>query len=68
MSRNDSSSRASFSPTQRKACLVLVGCVAAVILSIVAAWVLPGVGLAGGGPRADHPPAAPVGARRSGIT
>lgn len=48
MSRSDSKKRASFSPTQRKACLVLVGCVAAVIVSFVASWVLPGV-LFGGG-------------------
>ena len=43
MSRKESQPRASFSPTQRKACFVLAGCVAAVILSVVAAWVLPGV-------------------------
>ena len=43
MSRNESQRKASFSPTQRKACLVLVGCVAAVIISFVASWILPGV-------------------------
>ena len=43
MSRRDSQERASFSPTQRKACFVLAGCVAAVILSFVAAWILPNV-------------------------
>ena len=41
MSRRDSQERASFSPTQRKACLVLAGCVVAVIVSFVAAWILP---------------------------
>lgn len=41
MSRRDSQGRASFSPTQRKACLVLAGCFAAIIVSFVAAWILP---------------------------
>lgn len=45
MSRNDA--KASFSPMQRKACLVLAGCVAAVIVSFVAAWILPGIFLGG---------------------
>lgn len=43
MSRRDSQGRASFSPTQRKACLVLAGCFAAIIVSFVAAWILPGM-------------------------
>lgn len=43
MSRRDSQGRASFSPIQRKACLVLAGCFAAIIVSFVAAWILPGM-------------------------
>ena len=42
MSRKTSGSRASFSPTQRKACAVLAVCVLAVILTFIASWVLPG--------------------------
>lgn len=34
---------ASFSPTQRRACLVLVLCVLAVIVTFVGAWVVPGM-------------------------
>ena len=34
---------ASFSPTQRRACLVLVLCVRAVIVTFVGAWVVPGM-------------------------
>ena len=41
MSRENSGSRASFSPAQRKACLVIVGCILAVIVTFVAAWILP---------------------------
>ena len=39
MSRKTSGSRASFSPTQRKACAVLAVCVLAVILTFIASWV-----------------------------
>ena len=39
MSRNDSR-LGSFSPTQRRACLVLALCVLAVVLSFVFGWVL----------------------------
>lgn len=41
MSRKNSGARASFSSMQRKACLVILGCVLAVIVSFVAAWILP---------------------------
>lgn len=58
MSRRDSQERASFSPTQRKACFVLAGCVAAVIISFVAAWILPNVFFGGSG--AYDPDAYPV--------
>ena len=40
---------ASFSPTQRRACLVLVLCVLAVILTFVCAWIVPGMLGAGKG-------------------
>lgn len=39
MSRN--SSRASFSPKQRKACIVLVCCLLAIVVTCVLAWILP---------------------------
>lgn len=58
MSRKDSQSRASFSPMQRKAVFVLAGCVAAVIISIVAAWILPGALLGGGSNTDGYDPAA----------
>ena len=41
MSRERYEERAGFSPTQRKACIVLVFCALAIVLSILAAWVLP---------------------------
>lgn len=41
MSRTSSDAGASLSPMQRKACAVLVACVAAVVLTFLAAWVLP---------------------------
>ena len=41
MSRKSSNDRASFSPTQRKACIVLVGCVLAVVATFLLSWVLP---------------------------
>lgn len=40
MSRN--SSRASFSPKQRKACVVLLCCLLAIVITCVLAWILPG--------------------------
>lgn len=55
MSRRNSQERASFSPTQRKACFVLAGCVVAVILSFVAAWILPNFLFGGSG---DYDPNA----------
>lgn len=42
MSRNTSSG-ISFSPVQRRACIVLVLCVLAVILTFVGAWIVPGM-------------------------
>lgn len=41
MSRNQSQSRPSLSPIQRKACIVLALCVLAVVISFVVAWILP---------------------------
>lgn len=46
-----------FSPTQRRACLVLVVCVLAVILTFLGAWVvLPGVLGAGSSGTGDYDP------------
>ena len=59
MSRKTSGSRASFSPTQRKACAVLAVCVLAVILTFIASWVLPGKLSLGGSGRYD-PQAYPL--------
>ncbi len=56
MNHKDSQPRASFSPTQRKACFVLAGCVAAVIVTFVAAWILPGI--FGGSSTGDYDPDA----------
>lgn len=58
MSRMESQPRASFSSTQRKACLVLAGCVAAVILSVVAAWVVPAILLGAPGANGNYDPDA----------
>lgn len=41
MSRRQSEERPGLSPTQRKACIVMAVCVLAVVLSFVAAWILP---------------------------
>lgn len=41
MSRRQSEERPGLSPTQRKACIVMAACVLAVVLSFVAAWILP---------------------------
>ena len=59
MSRKTSGNRASFSPTQRKACAVLAVCVLAVILTFIASWVLPGKLSLGGSGRYD-PQAYPL--------
>lgn len=59
MSRNTSGSRAAFSPTQRKACIVLAACLLAVILTFVASWILPGKLLSGDNGRYD-PQAYPL--------
>lgn len=46
---------ASFSPTQRRACIVLVLCVLAVIITFVGAWVVPGMlGVGKGGKTGDY--------------
>ena len=56
MSRHNSR-MGSFSPTQRRACIVLVLCVLAVILSAVFSWVLlPGLLGRGGGRTGDYDP------------
>ena len=60
MSHKRSKQRASFSPTQRKACLVLVGCVAAVIVTFVASWILPGILLGTSSTDGYDPDAYPV--------
>lgn len=41
MSRNDSRAGPFFSPTQRKACVVLVFCALAIVVTCLAAWFLP---------------------------
>lgn len=41
MSRNHSRAGASFSPTQRKACIVLICCILAVVITFIASWILP---------------------------
>ena len=45
---------ASFSPIQRRACLVLVLCVLAVIVTFVCAWIVPGMLGAGKGGKTDY--------------
>lgn len=45
---------ASFSPIQRRACLVLVLCVLAVIITFVCAWIVPGMLGAGKGSKTDY--------------
>lgn len=44
----------SFSPIQRRACLVLVLCVLAVIITFVGAWIVPGMLGAGSGSTGDY--------------
>lgn len=44
----------SFSPIQRRACLVLVLCVLAVIITFVGAWIVPGMLGAGSGSAGDY--------------
>ena len=41
MSREPYEGKKGFSPAQRKACVVLAFCALAIVLSILAAWVLP---------------------------
>ena len=41
MSRERNEEKKGLSPTQRKACVVLALCALAVVMSILAAWVLP---------------------------
>ena len=49
MSREPYEGKKGFSPAQRKACVVLAFCALAIVLSILAAWVLPAkLGLFGG--------------------
>ena len=61
MSRDRYEERAGFSPTQRKACVVLALCALAIVLSILAAWVLPAkLGLFVGGTGSYDPDAYPV--------
>lgn len=56
MSRDSSRGEAVFSPTQRRACFVMAGCILAVILTFVASWiVLPGL-LAGSEPEDPYDP------------
>ena len=50
MSREPYEGKKGFSPAQRKACVVLAFCALAIVLSILAAWVLPAkLGLFAGG-------------------
>ena len=59
MSRKNSNRKASFSPVQRKACIVIVLCILAIAASCVAAWILPQkLGL--GGKDGYDPAAYPV--------
>ena len=61
MSRERYEEKAGMSPTQRKACVVLALCALAIVLSIVAAWVLPGkLGLFNGGASAYDKDAYPL--------
>ena len=41
MSRENSEGKASFSPVQRKACLVMALCIVAVVVTFIVSWVLP---------------------------
>ena len=58
MSRERNEEKKGLSPTQRKACVVLALCALAVVMSILAAWVLPTkLGLFAGGKDSYDPDA-----------
>ena len=61
MSREPYEGKKGFSPAQRKACVVLALCALAIVLSILAAWVLPAkLGLLAGGAGAYDKDAYPL--------
>ena len=61
MSREPYEGKKGFSPAQRKACVVLALCALAIVLSILAAWVLPAkLGLFAGGAGAYDKDAYPL--------
>lgn len=61
MSREPYEGKQGFSPAQRKACVVLAFCALAIVLSILAAWVLPAkLGLFAGGAGAYDKDAYPL--------
>ena len=61
MSREPYEGKKGFSPAQRKACVVLAFCALAIVLSILAAWVLPAkLGLFAGGAGAYYKDAYPL--------
>ena len=61
MSRERNEEKKGLSPTQRKACVVLALCALAVVMSILAAWVLPTkLGLFAGGKDSYDPDAYPL--------
>lgn len=61
MSREPYEGKKGFSPAQRKACIVLAFCALAIVLSILAAWVLPAkLGLFAGGAGAYDKDAYPL--------
>jgi hypothetical protein len=61
MSRESYEGKKGFSPAQRKACVVLALCALAIVLSILAAWVLPAkLGLFAGGTGAYDKDAYPL--------
>lgn len=61
MSREPYEGKKGFSPAQRKACVVLAFCALAIVLSILAAWVLPAkLGLFAGGAGAYDKDAYPL--------
>lgn len=61
MSREPYEGKKGFSPAQRKACVVLAFCALAIVLSILAAWVLPAkLGLFAGGTGAYDKDAYPL--------
>ena len=61
MSRERNEEKKGLSPTQRKACVVLALCALAIVMSILAAWVLPTkLGLFAGGKDSYDPDAYPL--------